>query len=719
MQILSGRPYPLGATWDGAGTNFAVFSEHATLVELCLFDSAEALQERERIVLPERTDLIWHGYLDRVRPGQLYGLRVHGPYEPARGHRFNPNKVLLDPYAKAIGRPLVWRDELYGYQVGDEALDLSYDERDSAPWAPLAAVVDTAFEWGEDEPLRTPWNRTILYELHVKGFTKLHPDLPEYLRGTYAGLCSAPAIKHLKELGVTAVELMPVHQHADEDVLVRLGLSNYWGYNTLGYFAPESRYAHYATPTGSVREFKTMVRKLHAAGLEVILDVVYNHTAEGNHRGPTLSLRGIDNASYYRLSRGDPRLYVDFTGTGNTLDTRRPCVLRLIMDSLRYWVADMHVDGFRFDLTSALGREDDDFDVLGSFFDVIRQDPVLTQVKLIAEPWDLGDGGYQVGNFPVGWAEWNGRFRDDVRRFWKGEAGLAPALATRLSGNSDLYTRHGRGPTASVNFITSHDGFTLHDLVSYNEKHNQANGEDNRDGESHNQSWNCGAEGPSDDPAIRTLREAQKRNLLATLLLAQGVPMITAGDEMGRSQQGNNNAYCQDNELSWVNWDLTPEQRDLLGFARFLTRFRQQQPVLRKRRFFSGRPLPGRAEKDITWYDSGGCEILGEAWNQLTQCTLGFRIRAESSDEIDERGDVVQGETLFFMLNAEPKGIRFVLPPVAPEERWERVLDTGNKEWGRRFVPGGKVCRLRGHGMAVFRLATGTGDEEEANATTG
>src|SRR6516162_924531 len=559
MKVLPGRSYPLGATWDGAGVNFALFSEHATKVELCLFDATEQAAQTARIPLREQTDQVWHAYLPDVEPGQLYGYRVYGPYEPAKGHRFNPGKVILDPYAKAIGRDLKWDDSLFGYKIGDPNADLSFDERDSAPFAPLAAVVDNAFTWGDDRPPRVPWTKTLIYELHVKGFTMRHPGVPEKQRGTYAGVASEAAVQHLRSLGVTAVELMPVHQHVDDRHLQERGLHNYWGYNTLAFFAPELRYASKHSPRKSVQEFKMMVRSLHAAGIEVILDVVYNHTGEGSPLGPTLSMRGADNAAYYRLAE-DPRYYMDFTGTGNTLNMTHPYVLQLIMDSLRYWVVEMHVDGFRFDLASTLARELFDVDRLGAFFDIIHQDPLLSQVKLIAEPWDVGPGVYQVGNFPVLWTEWNGKYRDGVRRFWKGDGGTASELATRLAGSSDLYQDDGRKPYASINFITCHDGFTLHDLVSYNEKHNEANGEENRDGASDNNSWNCGEEGDTNDPEIIELRERQKRNLMSTLMLSVGVPMMLGGDELGHGQDGNNNAYCQDNELTWLDWELDDRQ---------------------------------------------------------------------------------------------------------------------------------------------------------------
>jgi glycogen operon protein len=694
--------------------NFAIFSEHATRVELCLFDAPDSPRESARVVLPEQSDLIWHGYLPGVLHGQLYGYRVHGPYDPQRGHRFNPNKVVLGPYAKAVGRVVSWRDEMYGYRVGDSQEDLAFDERDNAGCCPLGAVIDPAFTWGGDRPPRIPWHKTIIYEVHVKGFTRLHPRLPDSMRGTYAGLGSEEAVRHLQDLGVTAVEIMPVHHHAYERHLVEKGLSNYWGYNTSAFFAPDLRYAMSQTSAESVREFKTMVRNLHAADIEVILDVVYNHTAEGNHLGPTLSLRGVDNAAYYRLDVGNPRYYVDYTGCGNTLNMRHPRVLQLIMDSLRYWVLEMHVDGFRFDLASALARELHAVDRLGAFFDIIHQDPVISQVKLIAEPWDLGEGGYQVGNFPVGWTEWNGRYRDAIRRFWKGDGGMVSELATRLAGSSDLYDHSGRRPYASVNFITCHDGFTLHDLVSYNEKHNEANLEHNLDGETHNNSWNCGIEGPTDDPQILALREQQKRNLLATLFLSQGVPMLLAGDEMGRTQHGNNNAYCQDNEMNWLRWDVTPEQGDLVKFVRFLIALFRQQPVLMRRRFLQGRPMRSGQVKDVTWFDPSGHEMSHEAWGASSMRGLAVRLLGSAIDETDETGDAIVGDTLFLMFNAHEQAIRFVLPRQPLGQHWERLLDTSQKRWGQRSVRKGETYFLPARSVAVFRLVEASGGGEEA-----
>ena len=703
MKVRPGSPHPLGATFDGSGVNFAIFSEHATKVELCLFDSPGDARESVRVVLPEQTDLTWHAYLPNVVAGQLYGYRVHGPYEPEGGHRFNHNKVLLDPYAKAVGRTVHWCEEMYGYRVGDSRGDLSFDDRDNAASCALGAVIDPVFTWGDDRPPCIPWHRTVIYELHVKGFTQLHPRIPNSMRGKYPGLGSEEAIRHLQALGVTAVELMPVHHHSHDHQLVAKGLSNYWGYNTSAFFAPDSRYAMSLVPTESVREFKTMVRNLHAAGIEVILDVVYNHTAEGSQLGPTLSLRGLDNTAYYRLVADNLRHYVDYTGCGNTLNMRHPRVLQLIMDSLRYWIQEMHVDGFRFDLASALAREQHAVDRLGAFFDIIHQDPVISRVKLIAEPWDLGEGGYQVGNFPVGWAEWNGKYRDAIRRFWKGDGSMVSEMATRLAGSSDLYDHSGRQPYASVNFVTCHDGFTLHDLVSYNDKHNEANLEDNRDGESHNNSWNGGVEGPSDDPAVLAFRAQQKRNFLATLFLSQGVPMLYAGDEMGRSQGGNNNAYCQDNDISWLRWDWSSEQEDLVRFVKYMITVLNQHPVLRRRRFFQGRPIRGGAVKDITWFEPSGAEMSDHAWSVSSMLGLGVRLLGMEIDETDENGDRVIGDTLFMAFNAHHEAMRFVLPAVAGL-CWETVLDTSRTDWERRVLLEGSSYPLPARAVSVFRV---------------
>jgi isoamylase len=704
MRAWPGRPYPQSATWDGAGVNFALFSEHATRVELCLFDSPDDAQESHRIDLPEKTDQVWHGYFPDLRPGQLYGYRVHGPYEPEHGHRFNPNKVLLDPYAKAVGRVSQWDDALFGYRIGDRRTDRSFSPRNSAPFAPLAAVIDTAFTWGEDRPPQTPWHKTLVYELHVKGFTQNHPEIPEDIRGTYAGLASEPAIRHLEELGVTAVELLPVHHHLDERALVERGLSNYWGYNTLSYFAPEPRYASTRNTRDAVREFKTMVRTLHAAGIEVILDVVYNHTGEGNHLGPTLSFRGIDNAAYYRLAPANRRHYEDFTGCGNTLNMRHPRVIQLIMDSLRYWVLEMHVDGFRFDLASALARELYAVDKLSAFFDVIHQDPLLSQVKLIAEPWDLGEGGYQVGNFPVGWAEWNGKYRDSVRRFWRGDGGAVAEFATRLCGSSDLYEQSGRRPYASLNFATSHDGFTLEDLVSYDRKHNEANGENNRDGDEHNWSWNCGVEGPTDDENVSRLRQRLKRNFVATILLSQGVPMLRAGDELSQTQRGNNNAYCQDNEISWLRWDLSEADAEFLQFVQRIIRLWREQPVLQRRKFLQGRRIRGSEVKDIAWFEPSGREMGDEAWNSGFVRCLGMRLSGSALEEVDARGRRIHGDSLLVLLNAHHEPIPFTLPQARPDVGWERVLDTAQPAAHGDFFAGGAPYDLEGRSLVVLRL---------------
>jgi glycogen operon protein len=707
VRARPGHSYPLGATWDGAGVNFALFSENATRVELCLFEGPGG-RETARIPLSERTDQVWHVFLPGARPGLRYGYRVHGAWEPARGHRFNPAKLLLDPYARAIDGTIRWDDAVFGYEVGHPEADLRPDSRDSAPYVPKAVVVDTAFTWGGDRPLRTPWNQTVIYEVHVKGFTATHPDVPRPLRGTYAGLTSPAAVEHLRALGVTAVELMPIHQFVSDRHLHDRGLTNYWGYNSIGFFAPECRYA--ATrgqgPGAAVAEFKTMVKTLHEAGIEVILDVVYNHTGEGNHLGPTLAFRGLDNAAYYRLVADDPRYYMDYTGTGNTLNMTHPRTLQLIMDSLRYWVQEMHVDGFRFDLASALARELHDVDRLGAFFDIIHQDPVISQVKLIAEPWDLGEGGYQVGNFPVLWAEWNGLYRDTVRAYWKGDAGQAGALGHRLTGSSDLYGRDGRRPYASINFITAHDGFTLEDLVSYNDKHNEANGEDNRDGHDHNISWNHGVEGPTTDAKILVLRERQKRNFIATLLLSQGVPMLCGGDEVGRTQRGNNNAYAQDNDLSWLDWRLDRRDRALLEFTCFVIGLRRAHPVFRRRQFLHGRPIHGSEVKDLTWVRPDGHEMTAEDWtNPHTRC-LGLRLAGDAIAEHDDTGARIVDDTFLVLLNAHHDAVPFVLPAHRRGVRWEAVLDTREPTGRRRLRPlrGGEDYDLEGRCLAVLRL---------------
>jgi len=684
-KVLPGTPYPLGPTWDGDGVNFALYSENATEVEVCLFDSLHARHERERLRLREVTAHVWHGYVPGIGPGQLYGYRVNGPYDPARGLRFNPRKLLIDPNAKAIAGRLDWRAHLFGYRVGHADEDLAMDERDDAWGVPKGVVIDQEFNWNGDRRPRVPWHRSVIYEVHVKGITARHPDVPPELRGTYAGLASPPVIEHLKSLGVTAVELLPVHAFVDDKHLLDKGLRNYWGYNTINYFAPEARYSSQGDLGGQVREFKEMVKALHRAGIEVILDVVYNHTAEGNHLGPTLSFRGIDNPTYYRLSAEDPRLYVDYTGTGNSLNVRHPHVLRLIMDSLRYWITEMHVDGFRFDLASVLARELHDVDRLSGFFDVIHQDPVISQVKLIAEPWDVGEGGYQVGNFPVLWTEWNGKYRDAIRRFWKGDMDTAAELGYRLTGSSDLYQDDGRKPYASINFVTCHDGFTLEDLVSYNEKHNEANGEENHDGADHNLSWNCGVEGPTDDPAVLALRDRQKRNFLATLFLSQGVPMLCGGDEIGRTQRGNNNAYCQDNEISWFDWDLEPRDEALRRFVGHLICLRKRHPNLRRRKFFQGRHIRGSDVKDITWLRSDGAEMTDEDWAAGWLRCFGMRL-GEQLGEVDERGELVVDDTLLILLNAHHEPLPFVLPR-EPGPTWQLLLDTRSAD-----QPGPRRC---------------------------
>jgi isoamylase len=707
MRVWPGQPYPLGGTWTGLGVNFAIFSAHATRVELCLFDSSDSPVPSACVALPEQTNMVWHGYLPDVRPGQLYGYRVHGPYEPRAGFRFNPAKVVMDPYAKAVGRPIRWDDSMFGYTVGARDADLSLDTRDNAAFAPLAAVIDPAFTWGDDRPPRTPWHKTVIYEMHVKGFTKLHPRVPEPLRGTYEALTTEPVLEHLQRLGITAVELMPVHHHAYDRHLVERGLANYWGYNTLSFLAPDPRFSVCAAsqPGESVHEFKRMVKALHSAGLEVILDVVYNHTAEGNHLGPMLSLRGVDNMTYYRLVPDDKRYYQDFTGCGNTLNMQSPQVLQLIMDSLRYWVLEMHVDGFRFDLASTLARELYEVDRLGAFFDIIHQDPVLSQVKLIAEPWDLGAGGYQVGNFPVLWTEWNGKYRDAMRAFWKGDDRGVAEVATRLSGSNDLYEHSGRRPYASINFITAHDGFTLHDLVSYNQKHNDANGEGNGDGENNNLSWNCGVEGPTSEPAILKVREQQKRNLMASLLLSIGVPMISGGDEMGRTQRGNNNAYAQDNELSWTHWDLSLEQQQFLAFTRRMVRLRQAQPALTRRKYFHGRAIRGADVKDIYWLDPTGREMTDETWNAPFVHSLGVLIVGDALDEVDERGRQLRGDTLLILLNSHHDKVPFVLPSVSTDTAWVLLVDTIQAYVEEQRFAGGTQYPLQGRTLAVFELS--------------
>lgn len=717
MRILPGKPYPLGATWDGLGVNFAIFSENATRVELCLFDSPDANHESVRIDVPEYNNQIWHVYLKDLRPGQVYGYRIHGPYDPENGLRFNHNKIVVDPYAKSIARVMTWDSSLFGYTIGDDDEDLSFDERDSAPYAPLCAVVDSAFTWGDDTRPNNPWHKTIIYEAHVKGMTALHPEIPKEMRGTYAAIASEPVIRHLKSLKVTAIELMPVHYRVDNENLVAAGLCNYWGYNTLSFFAPDIRYSHYRGASDEVREFKMMVRALHAAGIEVILDVVYNHTAEGNQLGPTLSFRGIDNACYYRTMQEEPRFYMDYTGCGNTLNMTHPRVLQMIMDSLRYWVEEMRVDGFRFDLASALARELYDVDKLSAFFDVIQQDPVISQVKLIAEPWDLGAGGYQVGNFPVLWTEWNGQYRDAVRRYWRGDPGLVGQMASRLTGSSDLYAHSGRSPHASINFVTCHDGFTMMDLVSYNEKHNLANLENNRDGESHNHGWNCGVEGETNDAKVLELRDRQRRNMMATLLLSLGVPMISGGDELGRTQKGNNNAYCQDNEISWTNWQLSDSDREFLAFVRKLAAIRTAQNVLQRRKFFRGQVREGGSvTKDIIWLNPDGSEMKQSDWLDEQRRSFAVLFEGAHMDELDDQGNKVVGGTLLLMCNSYWKDVGFFLPPSPVDKYWRMFApQSANKTWKLLIETTGAVSpscwepqtgfKVKARSLALFELS--------------
>lgn len=676
--VWPGAPTPLGAIWDGNGVNFALFSRHATTVELCLFESPNAKQEYTRIALTERTHHVWHGYVPGLQPGQCYGYRVHGPYAPQHGHRFNHRKLLLDPYARAIAGTIRWDDALFGYRIGNSPDDLIRDDRDSTAFLPKSVIINPDFDWEGDTPPSIPIENMIIYELHVKGFTTQHPKIPPNLRGTYAGLAHPAILDYFQNLGITAVELLPVHHFVTDWHLIEKGLTNYWGYNSIGFFAPDARYSSSGKTGQQVTEFKEMVKVLHKAGIEIILDVVYNHTGEGNHLGPTLCFRGIDNAVYYRLMHSDAhdhaRYYMDFTGTGNTLNSMQPPVLRLMMDSLRYWIQEMHVDGFRFDLAPALAREAHAVDHLGSFFDVIHQDPVISQVKLIAEPWDLGEGGYQVGNFPPGWSEWNGKYRDTIRDYWRGAEGMLGEFASRVTGSADLYQWAQRRPTASVNFITAHDGFTLRDLVSYNEKHNLTNGEENHDGESHNRSWNCGVEGPTTDHYINKLRLRQQRNFLATLLLSQGIPMLLAGDEFGRSQQGNNNAYCQDNKVSWLNW----KERDqaLLRFTQALIRFRQEHPIFRRRTWFRGHPVSGQSLSDITWFTPDGKEMQPVHWGDDYAKALGMFVNGNVLQEKNAQGQPLTDDSFYILFNAHYEALTFTLPSREWGDRWIKIIDT-------------------------------------------
>jgi isoamylase len=709
LKTWPGKPYPLGATWLGNGVNFAIFSEHATSVELCLFESLDAPLEKFRIPLREQTGEVWHVFLREVRPGQLYGYRVHGPYDPNHGLRFNETKLLLDPYAKSIAGQVKWSDEMFSYIVGDQAEDLSRDTRDNAWAMPKSVVIDHGFNWGEDKRPNTPLAESVIYETHIKGFTKLFPEIPERLRGTYAGLARKEAIQYLKNLGVTAVELLPVHTHVDDKALLDRGLTNYWGYQTIGFFAPQVDYSSNREPGAEVVEFKEMVRGLHAVGIELILDVVYNHSGEGNHLGPTLCFRGVDNGAFYRLLADKPRFYLDYTGTGNTIDTLQPRTLQLVMDSLRYWITEMQVDGFRFDLAPALARDASGFNKFSAFFKIIQQDPVLSQVKLIAEPWDVGDGGYQVGNFPVPFSEWNGKFRDAMRSFWRGDEGFIGEVAYRLTGSPDLYQHDGRAPLASINIVTVHDGFTLNDLVSYNDKHNEANGDENRDGDSHNRSWNCGVEGPTDDPEIGLLRRQQQRNFLTTLLLAQGVPMLLGGDEFARTQNGNNNPYCQDNEITWFNWQWNEKQKRQFEFTRKLIELRRKHPVWRRPKFFRGKPVPGGEVKDVMWFNPGGCEMSEAEWKSPFVRCLGMLVSGDADALTDQHGEPILDETFLLLLNAHYEPIPFLLPGEEHLE-WELVLDTTDEDGFLKEpkpFPSGEDVNLAGRACMLFKLSRG------------
>ncbi|RUP33282.1 MAG: glycogen debranching enzyme GlgX [Mycolicibacterium sp.] len=704
-EVWPGKAYPLGATYDGVGTNFALFSEAAERVELCLFDDDGT---ERRVVLPEVDGFIWHGFLPDVVPGQHYGYRVHGPYDPAAGQRCNPNKLLIDPYAKAIDGEFRWDQSLFGYNFGDED---SRNDDDSAARMPKSVVINPYFDWGTDRPPQRAYADSVIYETHVKGLTQRHPDVPERDRGTYAGVAHPAIIDHLKSFGITAVELMPVHHFANDSVLIDKGLSNYWGYNTIGFFAPDPKYTSGVTPGGQVQEFKAMVRDLHQADIEVILDVVYNHTAEGNHLGPTLSFRGIDNAAYYQLVDGEPKFYMDYTGTGNSLNAGHPHALQLIMDSLRYWVTEMHVDGFRFDLASTLAREFYDVDRLSTFFEMVQQDPVISQVKLIAEPWDVGPGGYQVGNFPPQWTEWNGKYRDAVRDFWRGEESTLGEFASRLTGSADLYEHTSRRPVASINFVTAHDGFTLRDLVSYNEKHNEANGDDNTDGESNNRSWNCGVEGPTDDAGIDALRRRQQRNFLATTLLSQGVPMISHGDELGRTQGGNNNGYCQDNEITWIDWESA--DTELTAFIGGVAAIRTAHPVFRRRRFFTGRPVRARGSQDVpdvAFFTPSGSEMTDDDWNTAFGKSVAVYLNGQGIPDLDERGQRVVDDSFVLCFNAHHDGIEFTLPPEQFGAGWQLVLDTasGLATVDAETTPlqAGATVTVEGRALTVFRTVS-------------
>jgi len=712
--IWPGKPYPLGATLTPEGVNFALFSENSSGVELCLFNQDGDAEPSARIALKERTDGVWHCFIPGLIAGQLYAYRVAGPYEPDKGLRFNPAKLLLDPYARAITGPFRWRDEMFAYQFGGEDPDLTKDERDSAAGLPKSVVIDNTFDWAGDRRPDIPHSQSVIYEVHVKGFSKLCPHIPENQRGTYAGIGSDFAIEYFKQLGVTTVELLPVHHFVNDDYLEKKGLANYWGYNSIGYFAPHWGYSGQGVNGGQVTEFKEMVKRLHAAGLEVILDVVYNHTGEGNQMGPTLCFRGVDNTAYYRVVPDNPRYYMDYTGCGNSLNMIHPRVLQLITDSLRYWVLEMHVDGFRFDLASTLARELHEVSKLSGFFDIIHQDPVLSQVKLIAEPWDVGEGGYQVGNFPVLWTEWNGKYRDCMRKYWKGDEGKIGEFAARLTGSSDLYQHDGKRPYASINFITAHDGFTLNDLVSYNEKHNEANGEGNNDGDTNNNSWNCGAEGPTDDEGVRVLRRRQMRNFIATMMLSQGVPMLSGGDEFARTQNGNNNAYCQDNEAAWFSWQHVPEQEALRKFTADMIHFRREHPVFRRPKFFQGRPIRGLETKDIMWLDASGKEMTDEEWSNGLARSIGVLLCGQTMDVYDERGNPVTDDTFVLFFNAHHEGVKFRLPRMRNSRAgWEMLINT-EQEGGflpeksrhgatEEIIVGGRSIIVLRHGLSRAR----------------
>ncbi|MHA7272238.1 glycogen debranching protein GlgX [Arthrobacter sp. TMT4-20] len=713
MELWPGEAYPLGATYDGTGTNFALYSEIADRVELCLFEDDGT---ETRVHLNEVDGYVWHGYLPHIVPGQKYGYRVHGPNAPEEGHRCNPNKLLLDPYAKAVHGQMDWDPALFGYNFGDEN---SINNDDSAPHMMLGVVVNPFFDWDGDRKPRIPYHQSVIYEAHVKGLTQLHPEVPEEQRGTYAGVAHPSVISHLQKLGITAIELMPVHQFVNDSTLQEKGLTNYWGYNTIGFFAPHNTYGSAGDTGEQVQEFKAMVRELHLAGIEVILDVVYNHTAEGNHLGPTLSMRGIDNSAYYRLVEDDKKYYMDYTGTGNSLNVGNPHSLQLLMDSLRYWVTEMHVDGFRFDLASTLAREFYDVDRLSAFFELVQQDPVVSQVKLIAEPWDVGPGGYQVGNFPPQWTEWNGKYRDTVRDFWRGEPSTLGEFASRLTGSADLYEQSARRPVASINFVTAHDGFTIRDLVSYNEKHNDANGEDNNDGETHNRSWNCGEEGPTDNPEVNTLRVRQQRNFIATLLLSQGVPMLLHGDELGRTQQGNNNTYAQDSEISWIHWDQMDQP--LLEFTAAVNRLRSEHPTFRRRRFFDGRPVrrgEGEALPDIVWLGTDGTVMAPEDWDTGFGRSIGVFLNGQGISGRDARGQRITDQNFLLLFNASDEPVDFTLPPQEYAPAWDEVIDTAGKYADSDAIPAEATITLEAKSMVVLRAHAETEDLDHSVAAS-